>query len=66
MTDFLGLQNKDQGIFLDMPKKVAIFLGRQILVVVIFLGIKYEPLSEPPPPHPKKKNIICEWGPGKI
>ena len=56
MTDFLGLQNKDQGIFLDMPKKVAIFLGRQILVVVIFLGIKYEPLSEPPPP-PKKKII---------
>ena len=33
-----------------MLKKVVIFRGRQILEVVIFWGIKYEPLSDPPPP----------------
>ena len=44
---------------MGMLKKVGIFLGRQILKLVFFLGIKYEPLSDPPPPVIK----ICEWGP---
>ena len=37
-----------------MLRKVVIFLGR-----CDFLDIKYEPLSDPPPPNIK----ICEWGP---
>ena len=42
---------------MGMLKKVAIFLGRQILKLGFFWGIKYEPLSDPP--------VIktCEWGP---
>ena len=40
-----------------MLKKVGIFLGRQILKVGFFWGIKYEPLSDPPVIK------ICEWGP---
>ena len=40
-----------------MLKKVGIFLGRQILKLGFFLGIKYEPLSDPPIIE------ICEWGP---
>ena len=35
---------------MGMLKKVGIFLGRQILKLVFFLGIKYEPLSDPRPP----------------
>ena len=31
-----------------MLKKGGIFLGRQILKLGFFLGIKYEPLSDPP------------------
>ena len=41
---FFGLGKKDWGIFLGMLKNVVIFFGRQI-----FLGIKYEPLSDPSP-----------------
>ena len=41
--DFFGLRKKDKGIFLGMLKKEVIFLG-----VVIFSGIKYEPLSDLP------------------
>ena len=40
-----------------MLKKVGIFLGRQILKLGFFLGIKYEPLLDPPIIE------ICEWGP---
>ena len=40
-----------------MLKKVGIFLGRQILKVGFFWGIKNEPLSDPPVIK------ICEWGP---
>ena len=40
-----------------MLKKVGIFLGRQNLKLGFFLGIKYEPLSDPPIIE------ICEWGP---
>ena len=29
--DLFGLRKKDKGIFLGMPKKVVVFLGRQIL-----------------------------------
>ena len=58
--DFFGLWKKGQGIFLGMLKKVAIFFGQTNFEVVIFLGIKYEPLSDPPPPPVIK---ICEWGP---
>ena len=49
--------------FWGYAKKVVIFLGRQNnSEVVIFLSIKYEPLSDPPPsPTPVIK--ICEWGP---
>ena len=35
---------------MGMLQKVGIFLGRQILKLEFFLGIKYEPLSDPPPP----------------
>ena len=38
---------KQRGIFLGMLKKGG-----------IFLGIRYEPLSDPPPVIK-----ICEWGP---
>ena len=38
-----------------------IYLGRQIVKVVICLGMKYEPLSDTPPPSLVIK--ICEWGP---
>ena len=38
-----------------------ILLGRHSEVVII-LGIKYEPLLDPPPPPHVK---ICEWDPWK-
>ena len=47
---------KHWGIFLGMLKKVGIFFGRQYWSWD-FLGIKYEPLSDPPVIK------ICGWGP---
>ena len=42
-------------------KNVGIFLGQTNSEVGIFWDIKYEPLSDPPPP---KKNIkISKWAP---
>ena len=59
MPGFFGVVKKTEGFFwvarkglrdfFGYAKKVTIFLGRQILKLrVIFLGIKYEPLLEPP------------------
>ena len=56
--DFFGLWKKGQGIFLGMLKKVAIFFGQTNFEVVIFLGIKYEPLSDPPPPPPPSLKYV--------
>ena len=50
---FFGVaKKKNRGIFWGMLKKVVIFFGYTNSEVVIFLGIKYEPLSPHPiPPH---------------
>ena len=42
---FLSCEKRTKGFFGGMLKKIVIFWGRQI-----FLGIKYDPLSNPPPP----------------
>ena len=47
--------------FLGYVKKHSNFFGWTNFEVVIFLGIKYEPLSDLPPPSPVIN--ICEWGP---
>ena len=55
---FLGCKEKQRDFF-GMLKKSSDFFGKTNSEVVIFLGIKNEPLSYPPPPVIK----ICEWGP---
>ena len=54
------------GIVLGMLQKVGIFLGRQILKLEFFLGIKYEPLSDPPPPlslkYVSEFSFVCDAG----
>ena len=67
---FLGCKKKTTRVAIKelrdcfgYAKKVVIFLGRQNSEVVIFLGIKYEPLLDPPPPLPPPIIKICEWGP---
>ena len=51
------------GIVLGMLQKVGIFLGRQILKLGFFFGIKYEPLSDPPPLPLSLKYVSEEWDP---
>ena len=46
---FLGCKEKQRDFF-GMLKKSSDFFGKTNSEVVIFLGIKYEPLSYPPPP----------------
>ena len=48
--------------FLGYAKKSSDFFGWTNSEVVIFLSIKYEPLSDLPPPHPPVIKI-CGWGP---
>ena len=48
---------------MGMLKKVGIFWGRQILKLGFFWGIKYEPLSDPPPPSPPSLKYVS-GGPG--
>ena len=60
--DFFGLQEKTEGFFwvakkglrdfLGYAKKSSDFFGQTNSEVVIFWGIKYEPLSDPTPPPP--------------
>ena len=58
---FLG-HKKNRGIFLGCETRTKGFFGVCQKKVVIFLGIKYEPLLDlPPPPPPIIK--VCEWGP---
>ena len=40
-----------RGTFLGMLKKGSDFFGKTNSEVVIFWGIKYESLSDPPPSH---------------
>ena len=49
-----------------MLKKVVIFLGRQILKLGFFLGIKYEPLLDPPPPPTPLSLTIVSGAPGVL
>ena len=61
-TGYFCVAKKGIRDFLGYAKKSSVFWGgRQTSEVVIFLSIKYEPLS-PPPPLPVIK--ICEWAPG--
>ena len=48
--DFLGVAKKGLRDFFGYAKKSSDFFGYTNSEVVIFLGIKYEPLSNPPPP----------------
>ena len=59
---FLGCEKGTLRDFFGYAKKSSDFFGSTTNVeVVIFLGIKYKPLSDSPPPPPVIK--ICEWGP---
>ena len=57
-VSFFGLRKRTKGFFW-VCKKSSDFFGWTNSEVVISLGIKYEPLSDPPPPVIK----VCEWGP---
>ena len=48
--DFFGLRKKTEGFFGVAKKGIRDFFGWTNSEVVIFLGIKYELLSDPPPP----------------
>ena len=74
--DFFGSQKKQRDFFcvvkkglrdfFGYAKKTSDFFGQTNSGVVIFLGIKYEPLPDPPPPPPHTHTPvikICEWGP---
>ena len=57
MSGFFWVAKKGVRDFLGYAKKTGDFFGQTNSEVVIFLGIKYEPLSDPPIIK------ICEWGP---
>ena len=61
--NFLGLRKKGLRDFLGYAKKpIDFYWQTKISEAVISLGIKYKPLSDPPPPSPFVVKI-CEWGP---
>ena len=60
---FLGCKEKQRDFF-GMLKKSSDFFGKTNSEVVIFLGIKYEPLSYPPPPPQSLKFVSGAPGPG--
>ena len=62
--DFLGCEKRTKGFFLGMLKKSCDFFEYTNSEVVIFLGIKYEPLSEPPPPPPPPSLKFVSRAPG--
>ena len=49
---FFRVAKKGLRDFFGCVKKSSDFFGKTNSEVVIFLGIKYEPLSDPPPPSP--------------
>ena len=60
---FFGVAKKGLSNILGILKKSSDFLGLSNSEVIVFLGMKYEPLSPPPPPLIIK---ICGWGPWGI
>ena len=69
---FLGREKKTEGSFwvakkgqrdiFGYAKKSSGFLGQTNSEVVIFWGIKYEPLLDPPPPPVIKIGKLGPWG----
>ena len=69
--DVFGSRKKKQGFFwvaknglrdfLGYAKKSSDFFGSTNSEVVIFLGLKYEPLLDPPPPPPPLLKFVSEW-----
>ena len=57
MEGFFGVAKKELRDFLGYVKKSSDFFGLTNSEVVIFLGKKYEPLSDAPIPPPHHKNL---------
>ena len=64
LRHFWGVAKRGLRDFLGYAKKSSKFFGLANSEVVIFLDMKYEPLSDPHRPPPPLVIKICEWAPG--
>ena len=60
---YFGVAKKGLRDFWGYAKKSSNFNWQTNSEVVISLGIKYKPLSDPPSPPP---SLNCEWGPWEL